>query len=263
MPNNTIGSAGSSLNIRLGQVPDVRDPQARTELQLVYNALHLLSSYLDVLRENLESAPGQTPSESVRFRRTFWGVALQDITVGSVCCSFQEGIINGVATTPGLNAVTDPAVTVGSTGSRRRFQTSQQSFYIALTAATAGQLVQVGVGPGIIQVAGAKCGQLVWGVAALSNLTYREANTVTQFSAPATQVGNGGLYLANITGGVSLGGGVAYGWEGYWLPGYPNSSGGTFYYNRAFLYPIGVCVSDGYVIFSDFKRSDPLPDQNF
>lgn len=255
-----IGSAGTPLNIRLGQVPDVQNPQAQNELQLVYNALHLLSNYMGALRANLESAPGQIPSESLRFRRTFWGVALQNIAVGAVCSSFQQGIINGVQTTEPNAFVDDPGVTIGSTGSRRRFGTSQQAFYIALTAASAGQLVQVGVGPGVIAVTGAKCGQLIWGVSALSVFTYRIVNTVTQAAATPELVNNGGLYLANLIGTYTRPSGGGFNWEGYWLPGYPNSSGGTFYYNRAFLYPIGVCVSDGFVMFADYRRSDPLPD---
>lgn len=259
---NTIGSAGTPLNIRLGQIPDIKDPQTQNELQLVYNALHLLSNYLGALRANLESAPGQTPSESVRFRRTFWAVALQDIAVGSVCSSFQQGIVNGVQTNNPGNSIDDSGVTLGSTGSRAMFGTSQQSFYIALTAATAGQLVQVGVGPGIIQVTGAKCGQIVWGVSAESVLTYRAANTATQFQSTPTLVNNPGLYLDNIVGSAAITG-ATYRWEGYWLPGYPNDNGGTFYYNRAFLYPIGVCVSDSYVLFSDFKRSDSGPHVTF
>jgi len=255
-----IGRAGSSLNMRLGQVPDIKDPNLNYEMQLIYNSLHLLDQYMAVLRENLESAPGQNPSESVRFRRKLWGVAGQAITVGAVVSAHNNTIVNGVATNQPLPVVEDPAVTIGSTGSRRRYNMIPAQFFIALTAANPGDLVQVGVGPGIIQVTGAKCGQLVWAVAAISVDSYRSANTSTQFTTPGTPVNNGGLYLNNILGTRTLAGGIIYNWEGYWLPGFPVNPGGNSRYSRAYLYPVGVCVSDGYVMFSDYKRSDPLPD---
>lgn len=255
----TIGRAGSSLNIRLGQSPDIKEPALNSEFQLVFNALHLLSQYMDLLRENLESAPGQTPAESVRFRRRFWAPALQDIAIGSVVSAYGSGIVNGVSTSAPPAVVGDGGVTIGSTGNRTLFTQSPREFFIAVTAAATGELVQVGVGPGILQVTGAKCGQLVWGVSALSCNNYRDANTFEQIAFPGQLVNNGGLYLANITGVYNFPSGGGYQWEGYWLPGFPYNSGGTYYYARAFLFPIGVCVSDSFVLFSDYRRSDPLP----
>lgn len=255
----TIGRAGSDLDIKLGQSPDIKDPALNYEFQLIFNSLHLLSQYMNLLKDNLESAPGQSPSESVRFRRRFWAVAGQDIAIGSVVSTYNNQIVNGIATTQPVPAMVDSAVTIGSTGTRTLFGLVQQQFFIALTAAAAGQLVQLGVGPGILQVSNAKCGQLVWGVGAVTIDSHRDANTVTQYTTPGVLIGNGGIFLSNITGSFSFASGGGYNWEGYWLPGYPNNSGGTYYYRRAFLYPIGVCVSDEYVLFSDFKRSDPLP----
>lgn len=255
---NTIGSAGTDLNIRLGQVPDIKDPALNTEFQAVFNSLHLLSQYLGVLRENLESAPGQTPDVSLRFRRRFSAIALQNIAVGAVVSAYAGGIVNGVSCSLPLPAVEDSGVTIGSTGSRRRFGLTPWQHFIALTAAAPGQPVTVGVGPGVIALSGAKCGQTVWAVAAVTVDSHRDANTSTQFTTTGVLVDNGGLYLANIIGQYRFANGGGYNWEGYWLPGYPNNSGGTYYYRRAFLFPIGICISDGFVIFSDYKRSDPL-----
>ncbi|MNC32574.1 hypothetical protein D3C75_809360 [compost metagenome] len=259
---NTIGTAGSDINIRLSQSPDIKDPKLNYEFQTIYNSLHLLSQYLNTLKDNLESAPGQNPAESVRFRRRFWAVALQNIAVGAVCSASGDGVVNGIATNLPATGVVDPAVTVGSTGSRRRFGMVPNQFFIALTEATAGQLVQLGVGPGILELAGAKCGQTVWGVGAVSVKSYRDANTVPQYTIAGDLVGNGGLYLQNIVGRFNVPA-VWYQWEGYWLPGFPTNNGGTYFYNRAFLYPIGICVLDGFVLFADYKRSDPLKDQSF
>ncbi len=255
----TIGVAGSDLNLRLGQSPDIKDPALNYEFQLIYNSIKILGQYLSVLRENLESAPGQDPSQSVRFRRTFWAPALQDIAVGAVVSSYQNGIVNGVANTPFPPTYGDSSVSIGSTGSRDSAGLKQTQNFIALTAATAGQLVQVGVGPGIIKLTGAVCGQIVWGVAALAFNTYRDANTFLQITFPSTLVNNGGLYLQNITADAPFPSGGGNRWEGYWLPGFPYNSGGTYYYSRAYLYPIGICVSNDFVLISDYKRSDSLP----
>lgn len=255
----TITSAGSEINLRLGESPNIKDPALNYEMQLIYNSIRVLGTYLGALRANFEFAPGQDPSESVRFRRTFWATALQDITVGAVVSAYADGVVNGVSATQPVPVVNDGGVTIGSTGSRSLFGVTPVQFFIALTTASAGQPVQIGVGPGIIKLANAKCGQIVWGVAALSINTYRDANTSTQIVFPGTLVNNGGLYLANITGTYTFPSGGGYNWEGYWTPGFPYNSGGTYYYSRAFLYPIGICVSDGFVLFSDYKRSDPLP----
>lgn len=257
-----IGTAGSTLDIKLGQSPNIADPQVNVEVQEIYNALHLLSSYMAVLRENLESADGQNPAESIRFRRTFWATALQAITIGAVVSSVPGGVVNGVgASAPLGSAVADSAVTIGSTGNRTLFGVVQQQFFIALTAAAPGELVQLGVGPGVLELSSAKCGQLIWGVSAKSIRTYRDANTLPQIIVGQDLVGNGGLYLQNVTTKFYAPNPVFtyYNWEGFWLPGFPYNDGGVYYYNRAFLYPIGVCIQDGYVMFSDYKRSDPIP----
>lgn len=258
-----IGQAGSAVNLRLGQSPTIQDPAYTTEFQLIYNALHLLGEYMDVLKENLESSPGQTPSESIRFRRTFWAPALQTITAGSIISAMPGGYVNGVRSTEvSINPNIYVEDGVGQTGSRKSWGITTRSFAIALTSATAGELVQVGIGPGITQVAGAKCGQLIWAVDSRSVLSRREANTAGHYIYGRPLLGNGGIYLNNITGIHYFVGGYAN-YEGYYNPGYPNNSGGYYYSSVNFLYPVGVCVIDGYVMFKDFVRSDSLPDVVF
>jgi hypothetical protein len=254
-----IGQAGSVLNLRLGQNPSIQNPRYTTEFQLIYNALHLLGQYMDVLRRNLESAPGQTPSESVRFRKTYWAEALQPITLGSVVSGFAGGIINGVASS---DVKYSPSFQieeqVGGTGNRRTWGIEAQMFGIALTDAAIGEMVQVGIGPGITQVTGSKCGQLIWGVDSRSVNSQRAANTAGNYFTGRTPVGNGGVYLNNIiTQWYTTGGYVNH--EGYNAPGYPFNSGGNYYSSNIYLYPIGVCVFDGFVLFKDYVRSDSLP----
>lgn len=251
--------AGSDLNLHLGQSPTFLDPNLTPELQQVYNAIHILGEYLGALKTNIISDPNQPPDISVRFRRTFWATAAQAISVGAIVCNGPTGtIVNGVQDSEPFPAFEDSSVSVGSTGSRTLLGVFQKEFYVALTAASPSELVQLGVGPGISNVIGAVCGQLIWAASSRSIESNRAANTSTQFVSGRTLVGNGGIYLANQTGSFAFVGATAH-WEGYWMPGYPNNSGGTFLYSRTFLYPVGVCVADGYVLFSGFKRSDSIP----
>lgn len=258
-----IGRAGTPLDIKLGESPNITDPAVNVEVQQIYNALHLLSNYMAALRENLESSDGQTPAESIRFRRTFWAPAGQTIAVGAVVSCFNSAVFNGIySRNPVVGGYDDSGVSVGSSGSRAFFNVDQISFGIAISAANPGELVHVGIGPGVLQFPGAKSGQLVWGVDAQSIYTERAANNSTQFySGVRHLVNNGGLYLQNVTGQYYIPNPLFtyYNWEGYWLPGFPNNSGGTYQYDRAFLYPIGICVTDNFVMFSDYKRSDSIP----
>lgn len=254
-----IGQAGSALNLRLGQIPSTLNPNYFAEFQQIYNALHILGQYMDVLRENLESAPGQTPSESLRFRRTFWAPALQTITTGSVVSQATGGMLNGVGVT---SVKINPNIyideTVGGTGTRASWGLNALSFGIALSDAAPGELVNVGIGPGITQVTNAKCGQLIWGVAALSINCRRAANTAGNYYTGGTRSNNGGVYLSNITTKSYFTGGYSN-YEGYSNPGFPTNSGGFYLSSINYLYPIGVCISDGYVLFHDYTRSDSLP----
>lgn len=258
-----IGKAGTPLDIKLGESPNISNSIEAVEFQQVYNALHILSGYMAVLRENLESADGQTPAESIRFRRTYWGTAGQKIVTGSVISSFGGAIYNGVySSDPPVGGYINPADTIGSTGNRTLFKVKPISFGIALSDAEAGQSVRVGVGPGVLQFSGAKSGQLIWAVDARSIYTTRDANTSPElFFGVRHLVNNGGVYLQNVTGNYYIPNPIFtyYNWEGFWLPGYPNNDSGTYQYDRAFLYPIGICITDNYVLFSDYKLSDPIP----
>ncbi|MND22538.1 hypothetical protein D3C80_129190 [compost metagenome] len=256
----SITPLGTPINIKLGQIAQVRDPELNAEYQSIYNALHILSQYLNTLRLGLEGGEGQTPSESLTFRSTFWAEAKQAIQPGNVVSSLNGGIVKGVLSSEPIHNLLEISTAVGSTGSRRRFGVVIKEWFIALTEAEVGELVQVGVGPGILEVTGAKSGQIVWAQDSRSIYTIREVNTSTQYLNSRDLVGNGDIFLANPIGIYSLtlasGEVVTNRWEGYWLPGFPFLSGGTEHSNRVFLYPVGVCVADGYVLINDYIRGD-------
>lgn len=256
-----ITKAGSTLDIKLPESPNLSDPATNSEFQEIHNAIRILAEYLDVLRDSLESQPDQIPSVSLRFRNRFWAKALQRIEVGAICSTFGEGIVNGVGSNgPTVLAIDDGAVTLGSTANRTMFGVEQQDFFVALTAANIDEMVQLGVGPGAVAVTGATCGDIIWAVDARSVYTTRRANESIQYFVQRDLVNNGGIYLQNVIGEWRGGPSplaLVYKWEGYWLPGFPSQSGNDYLYNRAFLYPVGVCILDGYVLFADYKRVEP------
>lgn len=256
-----VVKARSAINIRLPESPKLKDPLINNEMQEVHNALRTLAQYLQAIRDKTDSQPDQLPNVSVNFRNTFWATAGQDIEVGAVCSSFNNEIVNGVKSNEPIVSVEDGQVTIGSTGTRTLFGLKQEHFYIALTKAATGEQVQLGVGPGIIAVTGAVCGRRVWAVDSRDVYTTRRANRVAQDLVSRSLVNNGGLYLDNVVGYYFFGTrplATVNRWEGYWQAGFPSQSGNDYLYNRVFLYPVGVCIADGYVLFTDYKRSDSL-----
>lgn len=256
-----IGSAGSPLDIKLRQTTSIKNPPALGyEMQLVINSVQLLNQYLEVLRESLEGADSQDPSESMKFRRFVFGTAGQSITTGSVCCFDNDTVVKGV----GINgpSATSWLVTsepLGGTGTRDYFGVTDDSVYIALEDKEPGDRIKLGVPAGIIKLTGAKSGQLLWGAGARSVFTIRQANTNIQNLASLPLTAEGAIFLSNPIANFPIVGG-GYNSEGYWMPGFPNSGGGSFNYNRNFLYPIGVCVLDGYALINPrlFSPSPPV-----
>ena len=255
---NTIGRAGSPLNLGLGETPTYQNPQVTPELQKLYNAFHLLGDYMGVLRENLESVPGQTPDASIRFRRTFWATAAQDIAQGAICSALDIGIVNGVLTEVTKADISDSLIYSGSTGNRNMWGVSALQFFVALTAAAAGELVQLGEGPGVTRVEGLKCGGTLWAADSRSIRSFRPGELVAfQNVIGRDLTDNGGVYLENIILGNVPTFPTRTQWEGYHMPGYPIYYGpGGYYANRVYLYPIGVGLADGYALIQGYIGDD-------
>lgn len=242
--------ARSTVDIKLGQVTNLKGKDAY-EMQLVYNSVHLLGQYLDVLRNSLESQDGVTPDVALPFRKRVYATAVQNITAGAVCSLQATGAVNGVDTTPPPSSVTDGAESLGSTGTRELFGVDNTKIFIALDSADAGNQVPLGIGPGVIKVTGAVCGQTVWAVNSRSIYTIRDANTSTQLLLSRPYTSNGQMYLSNPVQTYTFPTGGGYRWEGFWVDGFPFNDGGTYHYNRSFLYPVGICILDGYVLIND------------
>jgi len=256
----------AGINIRLGQSPANQDPKYVVELQYVYNSVHTLNAYASAIINAVggggggaitdpNTVDGNPPNNDVPFVNSFWGVAGQPIEVGSVVSSFGNQIVNGVLSSEPYREFIDSSVTVGSTGSRYILGLVPLQYFIALTAAQPGEQVQVGIGPGISKVSGAKCGQVIWAVDSRTVYSTRKRQHVEQLVERRDLLGNGGLYLANVVGEFKFSAPGEARWEGFWMPGYPDHQGKYYLYHRAFLYPVGICVSNDYVLFYNYVHS--------
>lgn len=243
--SDNIGIPTSSLDIRLGQSPNVANPQMQMELQGIYNALHILNGYLDGLRQELEGTDSQDPSESLRFRRRFEGVAAQPIAAGDIVSPYASGIVKGLHVSPGVvTRVWNPAF-----GAPSRGMISQARYtpLVALADAAVGDKLMVGVPPGVIKVPGAKCGQVVWACAAIGTFGAGGATngTRTYYSTNGHYLtGLGNIYTDVGQNAIGLGPG-----------GWYRSGDFNFYYMQCY-WPIGIAIANDFVILRDFVRDN-------
>ena len=233
-----ISGAGTPIDIKLGQSPTIKQPALNYELQGVYNALHILSQYLENLRAGLEGSDDQTPAENIRFLKFINAPAKQVITAGQVVTvDYDDGkVIKGTS-----NGAYSFRTYDDSIGRARYYITGmiQTFFGIAQNDAEIGENVSIGIGPGILKVTGAKSGQQVWAYTA-RGLTYYVDSAYDPMVITGTEYShNGNLYLT-----------YPYLYD---LPGYPKPiSEFKLMLGKAFASPIGICVADDYVLFSDF-----------
>lgn len=178
-----MGGYRSPVDLGLGRMSDIKDPELFGEFTDVYNSIHLINAYLDRLRLLAEGGgSGQVPSTTMPFNRFFVSVALQNIQIGELVSpspvSGQNGVLKGALANPSGGS-SPVANFVG----------------IALTAALIGEDLRVGIGPAALEVPGAVGGSYVWGY-----------NCVSTAGNPS---GLGGLYTSN-PGPASAGGGTVY-----------------------------------------------------
>lgn len=198
----TIGGYRSPVDLGIGQTPQSSDPEVFTQLVEVYNAIHLLNQYLDQLRIVAEGGggSGQTPEQSMPFNRFFVAPALQVITVGSPISpssvTGENGIINGAL----ANQFTAASPTSNFCG-------------VALTSAQIGEDVRVGIGPGVLSLAGSTTGSTIWAYSS-------RATNGNKFN-------DAGLYLSN--------------------PGVKTNANGT-----AYPMPVAMCIRDGFILFGQY-----------
>lgn len=253
----------SAVNIRLGQVPQTREPALHNELQSIYNALHILDQYVVQLSAEIEGTDANDPAQNLPFLQKFSAIAKQTITAGDVISPGAGGYYKGVATYGQTSGGGHPA----NTGTLRRadFSIKALNWAIALSDAAIGELVLVGAGSGVVAVSGTKSGQLVWAKDSRSLYTLLGQTNGTvgpEIIVEQAYVGDGLMYLINPSGTIPVQD-IFFGYEGVFLPGFPFRSGDYLHKKRVFFYPIGVCVRDGFVYINDFLADTPPPEGGF
>lgn len=254
-----ISSAGGELKLPIGESPRAISPEINRELQSVYNALHISNAYLTALRQEIEGSDSQDPAQSLRFRRTFKAIAGSTLKPGDLCCTLGNFVYAGVGTvfTSGIINLPPPYVRLNFnyTGTRGSVGERFTHVYVALTDAAPGAEVEVGVGPGVIQVDGIKCGSLVWGKSAQGSVGYGgTANGdpiyYTVSSRPLQHDGN--VYAANNPRTEAVGS-LTFAAEGIRVAGQPTFSGTSSTAGVVYFHPVGICIRDNYVLITDYK----------
>lgn len=254
-----ISSAGGELKLPIGESPRSINPEINRELQSVYNALHISNAYLTALRQEFEGSDAQDPSESLRFRRTFTGIAGSTLKPGDLCCTLGNFVYAGVGTEFGSGIINLPPSYVrlnfNYTGTRGAVAERFTHVYVALSEAAPGAEVEVGIGPGVIKVDGIKCGSLVWGKSSRGSVGYGG----TSNNDPIYYIVNGrpllhdgSVYAANNPRTEKVGD-LNFAAEGVRVAGYPTFSGTNSTAGVAFFHPVGICIKDDYVLISDYK----------
>lgn len=252
-----LGSAGSELKLPIGQVPRSVAPELGRELQAIYNALHITNEYMTALRRDIEGSDAQDPSQSLKFRRTFNGIAGRELKLGDMVCAVGDRIYPGIGTNNWSGRVNIPPTYVrlnnSLTGLRSDSPADNYGYMVAMADAAPGAPVKVGVGPGVLSIPGIKCGAIIWAKAARGIIARGGTNNndPVYFNVNSRPlVGDGSIYLNSNRRNVSVGD-LSIPSEGTTLPGYPQSSGSTITIGIIHFYPVGICIKDNYLFLYD------------
>lgn len=175
----------SDINLRIGETPKTTDPAIFPDMVEIYNAIHILGQWTNAIKDQGKSGDEDTkPWDAMPFEKWFYAKAARDIERGSVVTivgsdRFKlrdnsnprrprplgdyytvEGVINGAAGT---------GIPYTKTQSRGVFPLNGGVTGLAMSDAKEGELVQVGIGPAIINVEGIKFGQPVYALTAYFN----------------------------------------------------------------------------------------------
>lgn len=234
-----ISGAGTPVDIKLGQSPTIKIPSLNYELQGIYNALHILSQYMEALRAGFEGSDTQTPSENIRFLKFITGTAGQKITAGHIV-SFDD--VTGLVV-KGTNYGIMYVRQLNLNGINYAYVSGmiQTFFGVAQADAEIGEKITMGVGPAILKVTGAISGQTVYAMAnkgVTYNIPLSHPSQVTVRGYELSEMGD--VYLDNP--------------EAQRIPGYPRDVSSTLrILGHVMASPIGIAVANDYVLFSDFQ----------
>lgn len=155
----------SDLNIRLGQMPEIKDnPQVFTELQQVYNAIHLLNAALNDVRRNFADVERDTPGwESFTFEgRSFWAPAANNVKAGDLVTMKGSQFVQGIKGHSEDTILSYRCIRWGRAVQTIRRVTSAVEFGMCLEDSSGG-LAHIGWPAAIVEVSGIPVGELGYG----------------------------------------------------------------------------------------------------
>lgn len=214
----------SRVNLDLPVQPITQDKEDFSNLLPVYNAIHILSWAQEQNWENFESGDDtKKPNEAMKFLRWFYGKCAVTIKKGDVISCIRRaraynpdtedfGVIEGWVPGAPANYTADVGSPTGTLG--------MGTVGFALTDAAPGELVQIGIGPAVIEV---ESDLVRMGVTILARPCMIKAVGI---AAQGESIFDGGLYVVPIFRDlVAVGGAVAdnmvmiqpmvdyYGWQ--------------------------------------------------
>jgi len=173
----------SKINLGgLGEQPKTQDPALFPDMADIYNALHILTQVLSGVLPGGGGSSGVPPTEAMRFLRSFQMPALVDISAGDLVTVFDAREYAGLKEDFPF-PMTSAGVIKGGGGFLNAFGLYRGGITgFALNDAEVGNMVDIGIGPAVVNVSGARAGQLAYSRSAFDNLT-------------ADYVGNGQIFL--------------------------------------------------------------------
>lgn len=170
----------------LGEQPKTTNPDVFGDMVDIVNAIHILAQWVSSVLPGGGGGSGVPPAEAMRFLRSFQMPALVDITAGDLITVFdaRTWLDFGIQPSEFPFPADHPGVIKGGGG---RLEWAGQIrggiTGFALNGTTAGNMVDIGIGPAIVNVQGAKAGLLAFARTAFSN------------NNPRSYFGNGAIFL--------------------------------------------------------------------
>lgn len=163
----------SEIDIKISETPKTTDPELLPDLIDIYNALHILAQYTDQIREFVTKSPEGDPWESFPLENIVHVRAHVSISQGQICGpAYLFKSNDNPNTTSTVHAVVRgvpylaPYARDLRTGRVRNYQYLHQTVNgvvgIALEDTSAGDLVPIALGPGVLEVPGLRAGESVF-----------------------------------------------------------------------------------------------------
>lgn len=188
-------SYSSKIDLRLSEVPKTANTEIFADLVDVYNAIHILGQYTNVLIGGDNSEDSGDTSEQLPFKQSFWVKAAVAISSGQVITVTDSGAYlgcNQVGPTLGASGdIYNPGWRTVSSGGLSHV------WGIALSDAAPGERVRVGIGSAILKIPGVSAGSILYG-ASMYDYAFMLAPIIGDVIKIDSRLANDGGVYANV-----------------------------------------------------------------